>query len=293
MKIEWNFKKLIWITLPLVIACIVVLGVVDLSKYLGSERIEKMEISRTDIIKQVPGVLNEKDSENKDKGKLKSKADKFPRLQDTEVAKNRDEGEQNSEIYKIYQHEEKPEKIAAAVHNGLKVRDKIKLEHGSFAPEEREEVPKGESAVKYTPVEEVAEKGQGLVKTKDKFPVSESKDQSNKASLQGKEIHRTLKFIKSGTTEDGFNLMLMADTPIRQYKTFFLTDPSRLVIDLMGEWKISNQDKLQVINQRVKKIRFGVHQNKLRIVVDLNNGTQLRLSVDKMPNGINLIIKNL
>jgi hypothetical protein len=293
MKIEWNFKKLIWITLPLVIACIVVLGVVDLSKYLGSERIEKMEISRTDIIKQVPGVLNEKDSENKDKGKLKSKADKFPRLQDTEVAKNRDEGEQNSEIYKIYQHEEKPEKIAAAVHNGLKVRDKIKLEHRSFAPEEREEVPKGESAVKYTPVEEVAEKGQGLVKTKDKFPVSESKDQSNKASLQGKEIHRTLKFIKSGTTEDGFNLMLVADTPIRQYKTFFLTDPSRLVIDLMGEWKISNQDKLQVINQRVKKIRFGVHQNKLRIVVDLNNGTQLRLSVDKMPNGINLIIKNL
>lgn len=251
MRIEWSPGKPVWISLALAaVACIAVLGFVDLSKYLGPQTEEKKEISQTDIDKQVPGTLNKEDSEN-------------------------------AEI------------TASLAQDGLKSSNNIKLDHELFTPEEREEVPRGESAATYTSIEKGAEKGQDQVKTENKSPVSESKGHSNKASMQGDKIHRTLKLIKSWTTEDGFNLMLVADTPIPQYKTFFLTDPSRLVIDLMGKWKISNQDELQVKNSRVRQIRLGVYQNKLRIVADLNDNTPLTITTQELPDRLNLTMKDL
>lgn len=294
MRIERSLGKLIWITLAVAVAvaCIAILGFVDLSKYLGPQREEKEEISQTDTGREVPGILNEKDLENQDKGALRDQADRVPGLQVTEAAKNRNEAEQSSDK-EPYQHEEELEHTVAEAHNGLKVSNNTKLQHGLFPPKEREEAPKGESTTRYTPIEKRAEKGQDQLRAKDRLLVSGGKGYRDKASMPGKESHRTLKSIEFWTTEDGFKLMLVADTPIRQYKAFFLADPSRLVIDLAGKWKISNQDEVQVKNSRVKRIRFGAHENKLRIVADLNDSTRLTLTTDELPYRLNLIVKDL
>lgn len=64
-------------------------------------------------------------------------------------------------------------------------------------------------------------------------------------------------------------LRLQADKPIGRYKYFTLTDPSRLVVDLIGEWEQKSPGVKVPQNELFRRIRFGRHDNKLRIVADL------------------------
>ncbi len=64
-------------------------------------------------------------------------------------------------------------------------------------------------------------------------------------------------------------LRFQADEPIGRYKYFTLNDPSRLVVDLIGEWEQKSPGVKVPQNELFRRIRFGRHDNKLRIVADL------------------------
>lgn len=64
-------------------------------------------------------------------------------------------------------------------------------------------------------------------------------------------------------------LSLQADEPIGRYKYFTLADPSRLVVDLIGEWEQKSPGVKVPQNELFRRIRFGRHEDKLRVVADL------------------------
>ncbi len=64
-------------------------------------------------------------------------------------------------------------------------------------------------------------------------------------------------------------IQIQADGPIQDYRSFMLTDPHRLVIDLAGRWEKPRAYSIETGNQVVTKIRLWKYDNKLRIVGDL------------------------
>lgn len=58
------------------------------------------------------------------------------------------------------------------------------------------------------------------------------------------------------------------------YNTFILPDPPRLVLDLFGVRSTEVKDALTLDGPWVRRIRFGLHSNKLRVVFDLIHATQ-------------------
>jgi hypothetical protein len=80
---------------------------------------------------------------------------------------------------------------------------------------------------------------------------------------------REIREIKASREQGELHISLLADGPITDYRSFFLSGPPRLVIDLAGEWKRFSASRLKGGGETVKGIRIGRHPDRLRIVMDL------------------------
>jgi type IV pilus secretin PilQ/predicted competence protein len=78
----------------------------------------------------------------------------------------------------------------------------------------------------------------------------------------------TLTALSTRTTEDGVLVGLEADGAIGSLEAFTLTDPARLVVDLPGIAVAEGIGSTNLDSAVVKAIRLGVHDDKVRIVLD-------------------------
>ena len=62
---------------------------------------------------------------------------------------------------------------------------------------------------------------------------------------------------------------IIANGSLADYVAFHLTNPPRLVVDLTGVKSTAVTDTLSFGGPWVKKVRFGLYTNKVRVVFDL------------------------
>jgi len=75
-----------------------------------------------------------------------------------------------------------------------------------------------------------------------------------------------IRLIKS---DEELRIYILADGSLAEYKTFFLNSPPRLVLDFMEVRSTKVRAVQSVKGSLVKKIRVGLHTEKLRVVFDL------------------------
>ena len=75
--------------------------------------------------------------------------------------------------------------------------------------------------------------------------------------------------IRSIKSDEELRIYILADGSLAEYKTFFLNSPPRLVLDLMEVRSAKIRAAQSVKGAVVKKIRVGLHTEKLRVVFDL------------------------
>jgi hypothetical protein len=75
--------------------------------------------------------------------------------------------------------------------------------------------------------------------------------------------------IRSIKSDEELRIYILADGSLTEYKTFFLNSPPRLVLDLMEVGSTKVRVVQSVKGSLVKKIRVGLHTEKLRVVFDL------------------------
>ncbi len=92
--------------------------------------------------------------------------------------------------------------------------------------------------------------------------------------------------------DGGLEIRLVTDPPIRDFSTFVLRQPARLVVDLPGRWGYDTQPRFDVQHPRLARIRIGQHPDHLRLVFDIKNGDRLSPVIEKSPQGLNFYIPN-
>ena len=105
-------------------------------------------------------------------------------------------------------------------------------------------------------------------------PVAVEEDIRVTAQSSQDMVH-TLYNIDFQETGGALQMRISANGPVGEYKSFPLSNPSRLVIDLFGKWnKPPFLDKM-VTTGYISRIRLGQHDDKLRIVADLRTDQPL------------------
>ena len=90
---------------------------------------------------------------------------------------------------------------------------------------------------------------------------------------------------------DGHNeLLIQSDAPIKNYKSFLLANPSRLVLDIIGVNLHGNAVELPVNAPELSRIRIARHPDKVRFVFDLAEGKNVRHSVVEQNNGLKVLL---
>ena len=92
--------------------------------------------------------------------------------------------------------------------------------------------------------------------------------------------------VQSSSQKGGVQVSLLTDGPVKTYKSFFLQDPPRFVIDLDGDWQTRRWSDIKVNNDLVKNIRIGRHPDRLRIVMDLKSDQVPSSKVSGSPEGL-------
>jgi hypothetical protein len=80
--------------------------------------------------------------------------------------------------------------------------------------------------------------------------------------------HRLLT-IQAPANEQEANFFIVADGRLDQYRVFHLTDPPRVVVDLSGVQSSDVRDALTLSGSLVRRVRVGLHPDKVRLVFDL------------------------
>lgn len=92
-------------------------------------------------------------------------------------------------------------------------------------------------------------------------------------------------------TADGHNeLLIQGDAPIKNHKSFLLTNPSRLVLDIPGVTLHGNTVELPVNRPELSRIRIARHPDKVRFVFDLTEETNVRHTVTEQNNGLKVML---
>jgi hypothetical protein len=80
---------------------------------------------------------------------------------------------------------------------------------------------------------------------------------------------RQIRAIKSVKSDEELRIYILADGSLAQYDTFFLDDPPRMVMDFMDVRSTKTQGVPSLKGAIVRKIRVGLHPEKVRLVFDL------------------------
>jgi type IV pilus assembly protein PilQ len=80
--------------------------------------------------------------------------------------------------------------------------------------------------------------------------------------------------IQQQASGENLNVSIIGNGRFDKYNTFILPNPPRLVLDLFGVRSTQVKDALILDGPWVRRIRLGLHSNKLRVVFDLIHVTQ-------------------
>jgi hypothetical protein len=138
-------------------------------------------------------------------------------------------------------------------------------------------IPKETYSYKYSP-----SKPEELIRSTPKIESvekSESKSSAQHSSPKSSEVQQILRDIQTEYSGEKLIITILANSPIKAYHSFKLDSPPRYVIDLYGRWSISKTLQPNNTNGLVKGIRFGLHQEKLRFVLDLKTDLSLEPTI--------------
>lgn len=111
------------------------------------------------------------------------------------------------------------------------------------------------------------------------------------ASLKKEDISQRLIAIKPISHKDRCEIEIMSDSPIQRFNHFFLYSPTRLVINLFGKWKQPGESEIKPESALLKRIRLGLHPDKLRIVFDLEKDKFMKPIITESSRGIIVTIR--
>ena len=75
--------------------------------------------------------------------------------------------------------------------------------------------------------------------------------------------------IESVIVDQELRVSILADGSLAQHTAFHLTDPPRVVVDLLGVQSAETEDAVKLSGPLVRRIRVGCHRDKVRVVFDL------------------------
>ncbi len=213
-------QKLIIIGLiSLSVLCIAVLGLVDFSKYGEPQRTET-------------------------KNMFEQNATGIPALDDmdTDISKRQNKAERRlgNQTRKVFNAQ--PGVEDDTTFEDVEGFDKKSIP--SFEKEKPERFASDENVITPEPFKNLAKvEQQHHISADGKLMATGSKVQNQETFFQPKKrIHGSLQNVTSWVTSNGFNVILTADGSIDKYKAFFLKQPPRLVIDLIGKWEIPDEN---------------------------------------------------
>lgn len=98
--------------------------------------------------------------------------------------------------------------------------------------------------------------------------------------------------ILTGITIDKNSLEIVTTRHIGAYKTFTLSQPSRLVIDVAGAANGLGVKRMPVHRLGITAVRIGKHPDFLRIVLDAAQGKLLPYRIEETGKGLKIIMTN-
>ncbi|SME89164.1 AMIN domain-containing protein [Desulfovibrio gilichinskyi] len=107
-----------------------------------------------------------------------------------------------------------------------------------------------------------------------------------KTGLQGGRLNSI--YFKNIDKKTRINLD-MGGSPL-SYTSFFLRNPDRLVVDVIGKWEYFGPTTLRPENPIFSRFRIGIYENKLRMVMDLKGNTPAP-TISKTDTGLNIDVK--
>jgi len=100
-----------------------------------------------------------------------------------------------------------------------------------------------------------------------------------------------IKAVETLATQTELVISLVAGKPLKNYTSFPLKDPPRFVIDVPGAWEYPGDTEIQVGKFGVQKMRVGVHQDKMRLVLDLDAQKPKDPVIKPSPQGLFLVVE--
>jgi outer membrane beta-barrel protein len=98
--------------------------------------------------------------------------------------------------------------------------------------------------------------------------------------------------VLTGITIDKDSLEIVTTKHIGAYKTFTLSQPSRLVIDVADAANGLGVKRIPVHRFGITAVRFGTHPDFLRIVLDAAQGKLLPYRIEETAKGLKIIMTN-
>lgn len=86
-------------------------------------------------------------------------------------------------------------------------------------------------------------------------------------------------------------LFISMEGPAPKYDSFFVGTPPRFVIDLAGNWKNSGPSEISLKGGKARAVRVGEHEDKLRIVLDLEGDRPISPVIRAVPRGLIVSIR--
>ena len=86
-------------------------------------------------------------------------------------------------------------------------------------------------------------------------------------------------------------LLIRADRPIGEIKSFRLDSPNRLVIDVENADFPAGNVKMAIDREELKSIRIARHEGKVRFVFDLSQDKPVHHSLERSPEGVKVIVE--
>jgi hypothetical protein len=82
-----------------------------------------------------------------------------------------------------------------------------------------------------------------------------------------------IKTITAATSDNNLTVLVEADGAIKNYKSFTIVKPPRIVFDLYKiKGPYTGEQKIDVTSKWVKQVRYFSHPDKLRLVLDIHDG---------------------
>jgi serine/threonine protein kinase len=112
---------------------------------------------------------------------------------------------------------------------------------------------------------------------------SQQKPKANRQN-EGNQALRILT-IRQLENKETFKMGLEASGAIKDYATFTMTRPPRLVVNLRGRWQISGRRTFPMSDNLVRQVRIGEHPEYLAVVLDLKRIPSVPPEIEKNDNG--------